>query len=425
MKLAILDQIPTQLIQFVLTVVFSLLIGMEQHRHHTRENFKITYGTDRTFTLMGVLGYVLWIIMPGNLAPFLLGASALIVFLAIFYLRKIDQHQKFGITTLISGLITYCLGPLIITQPQWLVLMLVVTLLVITEIKDDLMAFSKKFDNNEFVTLAKFMTLAGVILPLLPNKPISAEFAFSPYQFWLSIVVVSAISYFSYLLQKFAFPHAGLLLTGVLGGLYSSTATTIILARKSHTEPGNSRVVPAIMLSMAMMYLRIYLLSFIFSHNVASLLLPWFAILFVISCSSAWLLLRFHGQINPGAETTPTETALPQRNPLEFKTAFVFGLLFVVFALVTHYVLSTFGKQGLHGMALIVGVTDIDPFILNLLQGKWKIPPETVGSAILLAINSNNIAKLVYALILGQKEMRRNLIIGMGALILSGFFLAM
>ncbi len=415
------SKIPKEFVYFVLTVLFSLLIGLEQRRRHNQQDNNHSFGSDRTFTLIGILGYVLYVLSPTTLIPFLIGLGLMVGFLGIYYYQKIKTASRFGLTAIITALITYCLAPLIYTQPQYLVLLILVSLLVVTEIKDDLSKISRKFDNNEFITLAKFIIVGGVILPLLPQTPIANGFSITPYNFWLSIVVVSAISYFSYLLQKFVFPHSGLLLTGLLGGLYSSTATTIILARKSKTSPGNNRVIPAIMLAISMMYLRIYLLALFFNKSIAMLLLPYFAILILISLLLAFFMMRYHHKLAP----TGSNIELPQEqhNPLEFKTALVFGLLFVLFTIITHYVLKYYGSSGLHAVALVVGVTDIDPFILNLLQAKWNIDNHVLAAGILLAINSNNIAKFLYAGILGDRGLRRLVIISFSILIAAGFIL--
>jgi uncharacterized membrane protein (DUF4010 family) len=113
---------------------------------------------------------------------------------------------------------------MVFTQPVWLLLSFVVVILTLTELKNNLISLSKKASEEEFITLAKFIAFAGVILPLLPDKPISDQIPISPYNLWLAVVVVSGISYISYLLKKFVFPNSGLMLTGILGGLYSSTA---------------------------------------------------------------------------------------------------------------------------------------------------------------------------------------------------------
>lgn len=229
------NQIPPDIIKFLLVTLFSLLIGLEQRRHHIADENESLFGTDRTFTLIGIFGFILYIINPQNLIPFLGGGIALTYMLSINYSNKIQIQKKFGITSLITALITYCLAPLVFTQPHWLVLSVVVSILVLTEMKGTLREFSIKIDNNEFITLAKFLVIAGIILPLLPDAPISEEINISPYKFWLAIVAVSSISYFSYLLKKFVFPNSGIVLTGILGGLYSSTATTIYFQRKARS----------------------------------------------------------------------------------------------------------------------------------------------------------------------------------------------
>ncbi len=415
--------IPPAIINFALVAVFSLLIGLEQRRHHIKKEFESLFGTDRTFTLIGILGFILYVISPQNLWPFLGGGAVISLLLAVFYFQKIKVQHKFGITSLVTALITYCLAPLIYTQPAWLSLLIVVLILVITEVKEMLFAFSKKFDDNEFITLAKFLVLAGVILPLLPDKPISADINISPYKFWLAIVAVSGISYFSYLLRKFVFPNSGIILTGILGGLYSSTATTIILARKSKESPENYRSVSAaILLATAMMYLRIFLLALFFDENIALQLAPYFAIFIALSSLMAFLFLRF----GAGKEAVPAGMQTPDTNsnPLEFSTALVFAALFIFFALITGFVVDQYGRGGIRLLSFVVGVTDIDPFILNLLQGKWSIADTYLVMAMLNAVTSNNLLKMIYGLSLGAKTLRRNLAIGFGVLIILGLFMS-
>ncbi|MEO9032147.1 MAG: DUF4010 domain-containing protein, partial [Ginsengibacter sp.] len=314
----ILRLIPAGIFKFILVVLFSLLIGLEQRGRYIKEEFGTRFGTDRTFTLIGILGFILYIISPQTLLPFLGGGFAITILLAINYYQKIIIQKKFGITSSVIALITYCLGPLLFTQPNWLVLLIVVCVLILTEIKETLFQFSEKFDNNEFITLAKFLVITGVILPLLPDKIISPTLNFSPYKFWLAIVAVSGISYFSYLLKKFVFPDSGIILTGILGGMYSSTATTIILAKKSKELPENNKVAAAIILATTMMYIRLFLLALFFNKNIAIALAPWFAIFVAASTIIALYFLKFHRdkKQQPDLKTLQLHT-----NPLEFKTA--------------------------------------------------------------------------------------------------------
>jgi uncharacterized membrane protein (DUF4010 family) len=294
--------------------------------------------------------------------------------------------------------------------------------LVITEIKETLFEFSKKFDNHEFITLAKFLVLAGVILPLLSDKPISAAINISPYKFWLAIVAVSGISYFSYLLKKFVFPESGIILTGILGGLYSSTATTFILARKSKEMPEDKRVISAIILATTMMYLRIFLLAYIFNKDIALKLAPFFGMLILASCLIALYYLRIYKSSAVSNTTSPLINV--HTNPLEFKTAFIFAGLFIFFSVITGFVTRNYGTGGINVLSFVVGVTDIDPFILNLLQSKWNLADIFLVVAIVNASTSNNLLKMIYGITLCDKSIRKQLIVAFGILIVIGLLIS-
>lgn len=418
MSAELLQNIPPNLINFLLVVVFSLLIGLEQRRHYISETVETVFGTDRTFTLMGIAGFILYIISPQDLMLFMFGGIIIGALFGIYYFQRMKMQQKFGMTSLVTALITYSLAPLIYTQPKWLVLLIVVCILVITEIKETLLKFSKKFDDNEFITLAKFLVLAGVILPLLPNQPISPTFNFSPYKFWLAIVIISAISYVSYLLRKFIFPDKGILLTGLLGGLYSSTATVVILARKSKEDVSGNRVVAAMFLAIAMMYVRLFILAAIFNMTIAVKLLPYFVVFTVLTI----LISLYFSVIKKTLKGTDNEALAKDahQNPLEFKTALVFGALFVLFALITGFVVGHYGAQGTQTLAWTVGVTDIDPFILNLFQGKWNLDAMVITTAVLNAVTSNNILKMIYALALSEKSIKKEIWLSFAVLIAAG-----
>ena len=423
MKMEFLNHIPQEFIKFFLVLIFSLLIGLEQRRHHIGENEDRLFGTDRTFTFIGLLAYVLFIADQVNYIPFLTGFVIIGLLLGIHYYHKISQNGLYGLTTTILALLTYCIPIMVFTQPVWLDLSFIVALLMITEMKSSFISISKKASEEEFIILAKFIVFAGVILPLLPETNISERIPVSPYHLWLAIVVVSGISYASYLLKKFVFPDSGIILTGILGGIYSSTATTVILSRQEKEGHSGTQTVSAIMIANGMMYLRILFLAFLFNQSIAIQLSIPFGIMFLVAFSLSRFASRKKNELN---DTDIQESkSATNKNPLELRTAAIFGVLFVVFALVTDFVLKKFGSSGVSGMAFVVGVTDIDPFLLNLLQQKSGIEQMTIVLAILNATNSNNLLKMGYAISLGSKSMRKSLIINFSTLILAGLLLSM
>ncbi|MCB0564387.1 MAG: DUF4010 domain-containing protein, partial [Phaeodactylibacter sp.] len=267
----------------------------------------------------------------------------------------------------------------------------------------------------------KFIAIAGVILPLTPRDQVIPGLDLTPYKFWMAVVAVSAISYASYLLKKFVFPEAGLFLTGVLGGLYSSTATTFSLAGKTKTAnypPGLTA--SAILIATAMMYLRILALAFLFNAPLGKkLLLPFLALSLVMAAIS--IFFYFQNRDKEAKHGEPITENQP--NPLEFRTALLFAFLFVFFAALTHYVLQFYGSSGLSALSFIVGVTDIDPFLLGLFQGKQAFAEHLVVMATIQATISNNFLKAVYGVALGATAIRRYLWIGFGAVIALSFII--
>jgi uncharacterized membrane protein (DUF4010 family) len=370
-----------------------------------------------------LLGYVLFIADPKFYFPFLTGLVITGLFLAIHYFQKISQHQNWGLTSYVLALLTYCLPIMVFTQPVWLLLSFVVVILILTELKSNLITISKKASEEEFITLAKFIAFAGVILPLLPDHPISEQIPVSPYNIWLAIVVVSGISYVSYLLKKFIFPDSSIVLTGMLGGLYSSTATTVIIARRDKVGSAGGKAVPAIMMANGMMYLRILFLAFLFNPAIATILAIPFLLLFVL-CK---VLSKISENIpEPISGSTLGNMGFEDnKNPLELKTAAVFGLLFVFFSILTNYVMKTYGHSGVTLLAYVVGITDIDPFLLNLLQHKASITETTVCLAVINATNSNNILKMIYAIALSSKSIHKKLFINFSILIVSGLAISL
>ena len=408
----ILAKIPEIFLQFILVVLFSLLIGLEQRKQQNqKDEDSIPFGTDRTFTFIGVLGFLLYILEPHNFTLFIAGILILGGLFGIYYYTKIKDHKAFGMTKILVGLITYSLAPIFITQPKWLSILIVVSVLILVESKNYLLEFSGKLANNEFLTLAKFLILAGVILPVLPDSHISEYLDISPYQIWLSIVVVSGISYFSYLLQKFVLVKSGLIVSGMLGGLYSSTATTIILSKKSKEKTVPDRTYgAAIILATGMMYLRVLILMLFFNFSLAYLTYPYFLILILVLIITGMAVYLSRSKADSEIQTS----TISEKNPLELKLAVIFSLLFLLFSFLTNYTLKFFGEQGLNVLSYIIGFSDIDPFLLNLFQGKFQIGIIFIAKAAFQAIVSNNILKIIAAMILADKLTKKIVLAGLG-----------
>ena len=353
------DYLPRELVTFLLVTVFSLLIGLSQRKISLKREGETTlFGTDRTFTFIGILGYLLYILDPTGYRLFMGGGAILGLLLGLNYYVKQSQYHVFGVTTIIIALITYCIAPIVATQPSWFYVMVIVTVLLFTELKHTFTELAQRMKNDEMITLAKFLAISGIILPMLPNENLIPGINLTPYSIWLATVVVSGISYLSYLLKRYVFHESGILVSGIVGGLYSSTATISVLARKSRKASVQDapEYVAAMLLAVSMMFLRFLILIGIFSRETLLTIYPYLLIMSVVTAAVAWYLHSKRKRVDDGTQTTEDEDS---SNPLEFKVALIFAMLFVVFTILTHYTLVYAGTGGLNLLSFISGFSDI------------------------------------------------------------------
>ena len=417
--------LPEELVTFILVTVFSLLIGLSLRRISLKREGETTlFGTDRTFTFIGILGYLLYILDPVDYRLFMGGGAILGLLLALNYYVKQAQFHVFGVTTIVIALITYCIAPIVATQPSWFYVMVIVTVLLFTELKHTFTELAQRMKNDEMITLAKFLAISGIILPMLPNENLIPGVNLTPYSIWLATVVVSGISYLSYLLKRYVFRESGILVSGIVGGLYSSTATISVLARKSRkASPQEApEYVAAMLLAVSMMFLRFLILIGIFSVDTLTAIYPYLLIMSAVSAGTAWFL---HSKWKRPAVSGAAGEDEDSSNPLEFKVALIFAVLFVVFTIATHYTLIYAGKSGLTLLSFVSGFSDITPFILNLLQGTGSVPVSLITACSMQAIVSNIAVNMCYALFFsGKKSSLRSWILGgFGCVIIANVFL--
>ena len=217
--------IPPLLVQFVTTVAFSFVVGLEFRSYHHTNDYKLHFGSTRTFVLIGVLGFILYT-MDASRLLFAAGLLLLGALLLVFYWR-LSSERLFSLFSTLFALLIYLIGPVASAFPSWFLVLFIVVLIMVLGEKPLIHRISDQLANEEIVTLAKFLIISGVILPLLPDQPIAPMLPVTYYRVWLAVIIVSGFSYLSYLVNTYFFKSRSLLITGLLGGLYSSTAATI------------------------------------------------------------------------------------------------------------------------------------------------------------------------------------------------------
>ncbi|MGA7569417.1 MAG: DUF4010 domain-containing protein [Candidatus Aquilonibacter sp.] len=371
----------------------SLFFGFAFEEFFGDENPPVPGGI-RTFPLVSFAGAALYLVEPHFALAFIAGLFVLGAWIALYIRSVLDGARKPADGPLIVPtcvLIAYVLGPIALTQPLWVSFALVVGAVLLVGSRAWLHALVARIPKEEAVTLGQFLLLVGVVLPLLYGAPRIPYTQITPFSVWLAVVAVSTLSYASYLLQRYVLPGSGVIVAAALGGMYSSTATTVVLARTAHDEGVTPEITAGIVAATAMMFLRMVVIVAIFNIALArSIVIP-MLVLAVISITIAFIFAR------RGAGVKAPNVA--PKNPLRLGTAAIFAALLITVSVVSKWVQANAGAHGVLALAAVVGFTDIDPFVLSLAQGGVAtIGVATAAVAIVIAASSNNLLKAAYTL---------------------------
>jgi uncharacterized membrane protein (DUF4010 family) len=323
-------------------------------------------------------------------------------FLWLSYWHKLTTSETAGVTSEMSGLATFLVGALVYYDHYWIATALTVASLLLLELKTVLEKLACRIPTDEILTFAKFLLLTTVILPILPREEFG-RFHINPFKTWLVVVAVSTISYGSYVLQKLTKQRGGIVLAALLGGAYSSTVTTIVMSRRAAREEHPHLFAGGILIASGVMYLRLVALVAIFNRHLVATLAPAFLSLAGVALLAGWLWSR-----RPDEATTEIKRQFEPKNPLELLAAFVFALLFLAMLVATQLAVTYLGNAGVNTLAAIMGVSDVDPFIMGMTQAAGSVTPLKVAAvAVLIAAASNNVVKGIYAYSMADRKTGR------------------
>ncbi|HVZ86728.1 MAG TPA: MgtC/SapB family protein, partial [Polyangia bacterium] len=379
MRQDLLNLVPPDALKIGLVLAISFFVGLEREEHKQREP-GYAFGGVRSFPLIGLTSYALALLSTPQLVPWTAGLAVIGGLMALSFFHKLGGESSPGMTTEISALAVYVIGGLIQREYYWIATAVGVLGVLLLELKRGLEGLTRYVASGEIVTVAKFLMLAAVILPVLPDRELT-RFHINPFKTWLVVVAVSGVSFASYVLQRVFKQRGGVILSAVLGGAYSSTVTTVALARQSKNDARPNLIAGGMLIASATMYLRLVLLLSFFNVELAAMLVPAFGSLALIGGLTGWLFARRQG----GSVGRPAKHR-DSRNPLELGAAFLFATIFVVVMVVTDLARRYLGRAGLYGLAGVMGITDVDPFILGLTQtSPAQLRPATAAAAIAIA----------------------------------------
>jgi len=395
-----------------------LLVGVQ------REASRNKLAGVRTFTLIAMLGAMSGFLSRDFENPFIfpLIAIALTVILSFGNMMKLKTEPKpdIGQTTEVAALLMFAIGGYLVLGERILGIIAGSGMAILLFVKERLHGFIEKLKDKELAAIMTFAGISLVILPILPNETFGPLDVLNPYNIWLMVVLIVGISVIGYFIYKFTGQRIGIISNGVLGGLISSTATTVSYARKTaETKPVSSMAAFVITAASTIALIRVIIeVGVVIPEKLNDIILPILVefILMAGLCVGMFYLINRRNSIDEMPEP---------ENPAQFKSALVFGLLYGLILLAVAYAKEEFGRGALYLVAVISGLTDVDAITLSLsqLMKKGSLQPENGWRLILLASLSNLMFKGVLAAVLGSRQLMKWIAASFGISIVAGLLL--
>jgi uncharacterized membrane protein (DUF4010 family) len=380
-------------LRFFLALAIAFLIGLERESASAKRP-RVFAGV-RTYSLLGVYGFgCAWMFHIGVIWAMPMGMLSVAVLVVIAYLAKL-REDHIGWTSEVAALLTFIVGALSLLAEIWVPMALGIVGTFLLSEKARFEHFVENLNKAEFLAVVKFLLVTVIILPVLPNREFT-EFKLNPRHIWQIVILVSAIGFAGYMLAKRFGSRVGLWLSGLLGGIVSSTAVSLAAGRIAQKSPEKTgHALQASILAGSVMYLRILVLIWIIRPSFIPFIWWKLVILSVVGFAVS-VKVR---STQPATERTAVQT--PQ-NPFEIRPALIFAVLFVVLSIITSLAKQYYGEAGVLVLAMLTGFTDIDPFILSIVNQAAEFQ-SMIMAAILIAMMSNTVVKGVYFGVLSRR----------------------
>jgi uncharacterized membrane protein (DUF4010 family) len=396
-----------------ISLLVGALVGLERER--SIEENRILFAGIRTYPLIGLLGFLsallsyhtnFWI-----LAVLATGFIALVV--SSYVLEARAGHH--GATSEVAAIIVFILGALIFHEFYAVAIACSVVLTLFLSLKQPLQRLVAHVSEEDIYATLKFAIITAIVLPVLPNQTMGPLDVINPRQVWYMVILIAGISFAGYVLVKVFGSKRGLVITGLLGGLVSSTAVTLSFSQRSREIPDLSRTfASAIILACTIMYPRVLIEIAVVNPALLALMWPYLVILIVAGVTASLLLLF--------GKRSDSTSEVVHSNPFKLMAAIKFGLIFALILFVARAAQLYLGDGGVYLAAGLAGLTDVDAITLSManLSRSGAITEQTAMISILIATVVNTIVKAGMAVVLGATVLRRYTLPGFGLVLFTG-----
>lgn len=382
-------------------LAIGLLIGLERGWHTRDKGEGMRIAGLRTHGLIALLGG-LWGILAVQTGILLMGFAflSLTFVLLIAYSKSLNKFEDYSITSIIASLITFTLGALTVFGHTMLASATAVVITLLLGFKPLLHGWVNKLEQRELEATLKLLLISVVMLPILPNRSFDPWDVFNPYHAWLLVVLIAGVAYLGYFAIKIGGNRHGPVLTGLFGGLGSSTAVTLNLSRLSKTYPSMQNALSAgILTACATLFVRTLLLASALNPALFQKLFPPLSVMSIVTYLLAFLLWQttreFQGQ---------QEVMLD--NPFQLRMALKFGGFLIIVLFLSKLLKIYFGDMSAYLLAAASGIADVDPITISMSQmSKDGLELSVAARAILIAVAVNSGVKSIIASVIGDRNL--------------------
>jgi uncharacterized membrane protein (DUF4010 family) len=389
----------TDLYPFIISLLIGALIGTERQRRLAEER-SIGVAGLRTFTLIALLGT-----LCSNMAVYysqefiIVAFGAFMLLVGIGYYSASSRTQgRVDLTSAVAAILTFVLGSLsYFDDRRLLAVALAVVITWILATRKITHRYVEAISETDLLDTLKMGIIALVIYPFLPDQPLDPFNVLNPRQIWLMVVLVSLIGYVGYVLIRILGTERGLSITGVLGGLVSSTAVATAMAAEVRLQKELiSSAVFATTIASCTMFPRMLFIVLVVNRDIFLSLLPKLGSMTIVGVALAVLLLR---------KKAPLGKNVLLKDPFRILPALTFGGFFAIVLLTAKLASIYFGNAGTYAASAIAGLADVDAISLSMATlAKSSLTPSTAVTAITLAAMTNTMVKLAISYIMGTKE---------------------
>jgi uncharacterized membrane protein (DUF4010 family) len=392
--------------KLAVALLIGLLIGLE--REHARPKEEKIFAGVRTTPLIALLGFVAGLIasITTYWIYFIIfgGFAALVTVSHVFSAKS----GKLGGTTEVALYLVFLLGTVVYFNYIILASVIAVIVTLFLTLKFQLHQFVGKVSEEDIYATLKLAIITVIVLPLLPDKTYGPYDVLNPRLIWYMVILVSGISFVGYILIKVFGEGKGISITGLLGGMVSSTAVAYSLSKKSKENLALSpNFAVGIVLASTIMYVRIFIVVLVFNSAILTLL--WLPLLIFMVSGLIVSLVMSKKFINGKHEQ------IELTNPFRLKSAILFGIIFGIIIFVAKAAQVYLGSGGLYAASALAGLTSVDAIVLSLAKfATGSISIHIAVIAIIIATISNNIVKAIISSATGSKELRIDVLTGLG-----------